>query len=488
MYSREQLLQNATFLHFDELCRIPHISGREQEISDYLLAWAQDLGLAAEQDDHFNLYIQKPATPGYESAPVVMLQAHLDMVGSGSKGVNVNFEKDAIQWMIEENTITTGGKTTLGADDGIGVALAMTVLEDKIHAHPAIEVALTTMEEVDFSGAESFRFPFRASSLINLDGSYDNQLLCASSGGMAAEIRLPLERVTLPEANRCMRIAISGLAGGHSGREINRGRDNAIRILGRFLLQIKKMFPFVISDLKGGDSYIALARDAQADLVLAAGDIPELEKKAAELEETLHKEHPITGEKIRVSLDDCKEPSHAYKAEPIIMMLNLSPDGIVQMNEMFPDIVASSVNMGTARMKEGVLTLKYDIRSFSEKMGQSTYEKLELLAGLAGAGCRQSTSYPSWDLRADSVLRDTASAVYRRMYGEEPEVCSIHVGLEVGYFFLKKAGIDAIAYGPNRWNNHSPSEGMSIPSVYKAEEYLFALLSELRLVNSGMLD
>lgn len=480
MYSRKQLLQNPTFQHFDKLCRIPHISGKEQAISNYLLAWAESLGLAAEQDAHFNLYIQKPATSGYECAPVVMLQAHLDMVGSKSSGENVNFEKDVIPWVIEGNTITTGGKTTLGADDGIGVALAMTVLGDKIHAHPAIEVALTTMEEVDFSGAESFNFPFRAVSLINLDGSNDNQLLCASSGGMAAEIRLPLERVTLPEACRCVRIAISGLAGGHSGREINRGRDNAIGILGRFLLQIKKMFPFTISDLDGGDSYIALARDAQAELVLAAEDISALEKEAAELEETLHKEHPITGKKIRVSLNECKEPSHAYMAEPIIMMLSLSPNGIVQMNEMFPEIAASSVNMGTARMNEGFLTLKYDIRSLSEKMGKSTYEKLELLAELAGAGCRQSTSYPSWDLRADSLLRDTAATVYRRMYGEEPEICSIHVGLEVGYFFLKKEGMDAIAYGPNRWNNHSPSEGMSIPSVYKAEEYLFTLLSELR--------
>ena len=480
MYSRDQLLQNSTFLHFDELCRIPRISGREQAVSDYLLTWAKSLGLAAEQDDHFNLYIQKPATPGYQCAPVVMLQAHLDMVGSGSKGVKVNFEKDAIQWMIEDDTITTGGKTTLGADDGIGVALAMTVLEDKTHAHPAIEVALTTMEEVDFSGAESFIFPFRAAFLINLDGSYDNQLLCASSGGMAAQIRLPLELVNLPEANRCMRIAISGLAGGHSGKEINRGRDNAIGILGRFLLKIKKMFPFAISDLKGGDSYIALARDAQADLVLAEEDIPMLKKEAAELEETLHKEHPVTGEKIRVSVDERKGPSHAYTAEPIIMMLNLSPNGIVQMNEMFPNIVASSVNMGKIWVDEGFLTLKYDIRSLSEKMGQSTCEKLELLAELAGAEYGQSTSYPSWELRADSQLRDTAAAVYRRMYGEEPEICSIHVGLEVGYFFLKKAGMDAIAYGPDRWNNHSPSEGMSIPSVYKAEEYLFALLSEFR--------
>lgn len=480
MYSREQLLQNSTLLHFDELCRIPHVSGREKAISDYLLAWAASLGLAAEQDSHLNLYIQKPASPGYECAPAVMLQAHLDMVGSEGKGAMVNFEEDAIQWIIEGNTITTGGKTTLGADDGIGVALAMTVLEDKVHPHPPIEVALTTMEEVDFSGAESFSFPFRAASMINLDGSYDNQLLCASSGGMAAEIHLPLNRIVLPEAHKCVRIAISGLAGGHSGREINRGRDNAIGILGRFLLQLKKMFPFAIPDLKGGDSYIALARDAQADLVLAAGDIPVLEKAVAGLEETLHKEHPITGGKIRVTLDECEMPSYSYSAEPIILLLSLSPNGIVQMNEMFPDIVASSVNMGTAWMDGGFLTLKYDIRSLSEKMGQATFEKLALLAELAGAECEQSTSYPSWDLRADSVLRDTAAAVYRRMFEEEPEVCSIHVGLEVGYFFLKKAGMDAIAYGPDRWNNHSPSEGMSIPSVYKAEKYLFALLSELR--------
>lgn len=480
MYSKEQLLENSTFFYFNELCQIPHTSRHEKALSDYLLSWAEKLGLDACQDKSYNLYIQKPASLGYESAPAVMLQAHLDMVGVRDDKVDFNFEKDAVQWIIEGEDITTGGKTTLGADDGIGVALAMTVLEDKTHGHPAVEVALTTMEEVDFSGAEAFDFPIKADFLINLDGSYSNQILCACSGGMAAEICLPLKRVAVPGGDLCVRVIISGLAGGHSGREINLGRDNAIGILSRYLLDLRKMFPFMISDLKGGDSFIALARDAQADLVMAHMDLAACKAAAEDLQETLRREHPVTGDRIKVSAAICESPSKAVKPEPMLALLSLSPDGIVQMNEMFPQIVASSVNLGLARMEEKELVLKYDIRSLSERMGQGTFEKLSFLAQITGAVCKSSTHYPSWELRARSRLRETAATVYRRMFREEPEICSIHVGLEIGYFFLKKPEMDAIAYGPDRWNNHSPSEGMKIPSIYKAQEYLQKLLSELR--------
>lgn len=480
MYSREQLLQNPIFLHFDELCRIPHVSGSEKALSDHLLSWARALGLTAEQDEHYNLYIRKRASPGYENAPVVMLQAHLDMVGAQEAGADFDFENDFIQWLIEDDFITTGGKTTLGADDGIGVALAMTILEDSAHAHPAIEVALTTMEKVDFSGADAFNFPFMASCLINLDGSYANQLLCASSGGMAAEIRLPLQCNDVPDGHVCIRVEISGLAGGHSGRDINRGRGNAIGILGCFLLKLKKRFPFMISDLRGGDSFIALARDAQADLILDAGNMPELKTAIAGLQRALQKEHPVTGEKIKVSMYECVIPAHAFQAEMVIRLLCLSPDGIIQMNEMFPHIVASSVNMGLARMEKELFTVKYDIRSLSENVGQGTYERLSLLAQMTGAVCVPLTPYPSWELRAHSRLRNTAVEVYRGLFGEEPEVSSIHVGLEVGYFNLKKADLDAISYGPDRFNNHSPDETMNIHSVFKAQKYLYALLEQLR--------
>lgn len=480
MYSRETLLKNSTFRHFDELCRIPHVSGYEKALSDHLLAWARGLGLSAEQDEAHNLYIQKPASAGCEGAPAVMLQAHIDMVGAQAQGADFDFQRDAIQWIIEGDSMTTGGKTTLGADDGIGAALAMTILEDEAHAYPAIEVAFTTMEEVDFSGAISFHFPFKAGYLINLDGSYANQLLCASSGGMTAEIRLALMRTATPAGHRCVRVIISGLAGGHSGREINRGRGNAIEILGRFLLGLKKEFSFMVADLKGGDSTSSLARAAQADLALAPGDIPALKAAADAMQKTLLKEHPVTGSAIKVTVIECEPAGRAVQAETVLNLLCLPPDGIVSMNEMFPHIVASSVNMGLAGMEQEQFVLKFDIRSLSEQMGQAVFEKLALAAQLNGASCEAITPYPSWDLRPQSRLRDTAAKVYRELFSEDAEVCSIHVGLEVGYFFSKKPDLDAIAYGPDRWNNHSPQEGLSIPSVYKAQDYLQALLSALR--------
>lgn len=192
IYRKEQLVEQSVFRHFDIICKIPHVSGHEKALSDYILSWAKDLALEVQQDSNCNLYIRKAATPGYEAAPAVMLQAHIDMVGDQTADSHMDFLTDPIQWVIEGENITTGGKTTLGADDGIGVALAMAVLEDESHPHPRIEVAFTSMEEVDFSGADSFDFPFQADNLINLDGSMSNQILCCSSGGMTADVRLPL--------------------------------------------------------------------------------------------------------------------------------------------------------------------------------------------------------------------------------------------------------------------------------------------------------
>lgn len=479
-YSKATLLESPVFRHFDELCHIPHVSGNEKALSDHILAWAMERGLQAEQDAHHNLYIRKPASKGYENAPSVMLQAHLDMVGDQLGGGTFDFAHQPIEWIIEGDTITTGGKTTLGADDGAGVALIQSILEDDTLAHPALEVALTAMEEVDFSGADKFDFPFTSELFINLDGSYDTQILCSSSGGMDADVVLPLTYQPAADGSVCARISVAGLAGGHSGREINRGHDSAIAVMGRFLLALSGSVPFLISRVDGGNGYTSISRDASAEIVLDPSDMPALRDAVKQLQEVMRQEHPRTGSGIEVSLSDAPCPAQAAQAQSIIAWLTLSPNGIVQMNEMFPGVVESSVNLGTVKTDEAGMHFKFDIRSLPEQMGRFSYNRIALLAKMTGASCATSLQYPSWTLREPSALRSTAVDVYRQLNGSEPEVLSIHVGLEVGYFCRRKPQLDAISIGPLRWGAHGPAEAMNIPSLYRCFEYLKALLAAIR--------
>ena len=479
-YTKKQLLELGIFRHFNALCQIPHISGEEKALSDYLHHWAEGLGLKAQQDSHHNLLIQKPAAPGYENAPAVMLQAHIDMVGDQVTGGTFDFSHDPIPWITEGENITTGGRTTLGADDGAGVALAMAILEDQTLKHPALEVALTTMEEVDFSGADNFDMPFQAEYLINLDGSYENQIVCGSSGGMDCNVQLPLHRRPTVSGQAGICVKVAGMAGGHSGREINRGRDTAVNILGRLLLKLRSTLPYTVASLSSGTSYIALSREAEAELALAPQDVPAAQAIVDEMCETIRGEHPVTGETISITLTPCPAPELSVEPEPILTWLVLSPNGIVQNNEMFPTVVASSCNLGLVRMNAEPIELRYDIRSQPEKMGQYTYDRLALLAEMTGGSCTTTLQYPSWTLQPNSRLRDQAVETYRRHTGCEPEVLALHVGLEVSYFLRRKKNLDAISIGSTRWGNHGPAEGMSIPSLLRTLDYLCALLAELR--------
>ena len=233
---KEELLKERVFFYFAQLCRIPRQSGNEKAVSDFILNWALDQGLKAKQDAVNNVFIRKAASAGYEAAPPVMLQAHMDMVCEKNEGVNHDFTKDPIKWMIEGDLISTGGETTLGADNGIGVACAMAVLEDKTLAHPRLEVLFTVAEESDFTGAANFDTSWMESDrMINLDHASDKEILCGSCGGMDAVITLPIKPEKLKTGWKTCTVRIYGLKGGHSGEDIHRGRGNANLLLGRFL-------------------------------------------------------------------------------------------------------------------------------------------------------------------------------------------------------------------------------------------------------------
>lgn len=478
---QEKLCADRVFHHFYQICQIPHGSGNEQQLSNYLLSWAKNQGLEASQDQYNNIFIRKPAYPGLESAPGVMLQAHMDMVCVKAMGVEHDFLKDPIDWVIEGNVLSTGGKTTLGADDGIGVALAMAVLEDPKLRHPALEVLFTTNEEDDFSGAEGFDTSLiRSSYLINLDHTAAGELVCGSCGGMQVDFRLTEEEQPVPADWGSYRLTVDGLKGGHSGEDIHRGRGNANVLLGRLLMGMEECGDFLLAEIKGGSLRNAIAREAQAVVCIPPELIHMVKKQLVTLEQEMQHEFAVSGHQLKVTLEETEPVKQACSPAKVITALVLMPDGIFQMNELLSGLVDTSNNMGEVYFHHGELHTVHEIRSSLDSLGQYLFQCMKRFAKLLGGDCQWCNSYPGWEFKPQSNLTKLCSDVYQALYGETPQCFTIHAGLEVGCLFRGVKHMEAVSIGPNYWDYHAPTESVDISSVKKVYHYLCNILAEIQ--------
>ncbi|MCD8145860.1 MAG: beta-Ala-His dipeptidase [Clostridiales bacterium] len=476
----EALCQNRVFAHFYQICQIPHGSRDEKALSDSITRWARSIGLEAEQDEVYNVLIHKPASPGYEAAPPVLLQAHMDMVCEKAEGVAHDFTKDPIQWVVRGDELSTGGRTTLGADDGIGVALAMAVLEDDTLAHPPLDALFTVCEEEDFTGAERFApEKLRSARLINLDHTEDNVVVCGSCGGMRADFLRDVDWKPIPTGWTAWRLSVGGLRGGHSGDDIHRGRGNANILLARLLLAAEQESDLLLAEIRGGSFRLAIPREAEALLWLPPEKAAAVQVKCAALENTFRREMPVTGERLKVTFAPAEAPRRGTVPGPVLDALTLLPDGIFQMDEAIPGQVDTSDNLGEVYLDEDGLRVVTEIRSAQPSLRTYLYQKMERLAALLGGCCQCSVLYPSWEFRLHSPLRQTYSDAYQALCGEPPAMTTVHAGLEVGYFFDKRHDLDAIAIGPNCRDFHSPGETLEISSVKKVYRCLCAALAAL---------
>lgn len=480
-YTIETLLQDRVFYHFHQISQIPHGSGNERAISDYLLTWAKEQGLEATQDGSLNVFIRKAAAPGYEAAPVVMLQAHMDMVCEKAEGVEHDFAKDPISWVVEGDLLSTGGKTTLGADDGIGLALAMAILEAKQLQHPALEVLFTTMEEEDLSGADTFDTAnMKATYLFNLDHVNDREILCGSCGGMQVDIRIPVIADVLPEGWQSYRLSVSGLKGGHSGEDIHRGRGSANVLLNRMFMTIENCCDFRLGTVRGGSFRLAIARDAEAVVWFHPSHEEEVCAALAEMQERARGELAETANNVVMALAPVEAPAWGIVPTRVINAMALCPDGIYQMNEMLTGLVDTSDNVGEVYLDEHELHFVIEIRAARESRRTYLFQRMQRLANMFGGTCHWSNAYPSWDFRPESPLRELCGKIYEEQYGEKPSFLTVHAGLEVGCFFATKPEIDAVSMGPNCWDFHSPSETLSISSTKRVYGYLCTVLAAIR--------
>ncbi|MHB1391469.1 MAG: aminoacyl-histidine dipeptidase [Clostridia bacterium] len=472
------------FRYFEEISAIPRCSGSEKQISDYMVEFAGKHGLEVIQDNALNIIIKKPAVYGYEDAPAVILQGHMDMVCEKNKGTVHDFEKDPIKLKVVEDMIYAQG-TTLGADNGIALAYALALLASKDIPHPSLEVLFTSDEENTMSGAPALDAgKLKGKMLINLDSEEERRFLVSSAGGLKAKLVIPVKWEKAPQNLTAYRLSIGGLKGGHSGMEIDKGRGNANKLMGRLLNSIKKQCELHIAEINGGLKSNAIPREAEVLLLTKTDNQSKLETAIREFEPVIKNELRAADPDAYIRFEDAADKVERVfskeTAERVIFSMVLLPNGIQSMSMEIPGLVESSTNLGVVNTTDSEIWLINEIRSSVRSLKRNIFSQVEALASSIGGSVRIESDYPEWEYNPESKLRSLFIKVYKGKYQTEPEIVAIHAGLECGIFMNKIDGLDTISLGPNMYDVHTPNEHLSISSTERVWEFLLAALKEMK--------
>lgn len=480
MRALENCEPKRVFYYFEELCKIPHGSGNTKQISDYLVSFAKEHGLEYVQDEMNNVVIYKPATEGYEDAPAVILQGHMDMVCEKRPDVDHDFTKDPLNISVKDGYVTANG-TTLGGDDGIAVAYGLALLESTELAHPALEVLITVDEEIGLLGAEGFDCSaLKGKRLINLDSEAEGSLWISCAGGLSGISTIPVQRVEAEGQKAAVKI--TGLMGGHSGAEIDKKRANANVLMGRFLYTLQKEAAYEIISLAGGQKDNAITREADAELLVE--DVNAVKACAEKVQKGFREEYAGTDEGITIEITDLGASSarvlHPTSREKVLFFLMEVPFGIQKMSGSIDGLVETSTNIGIVKLGEDEFLGSSSVRSSVEAAGAALSDKICYLTEFLGGDYTVQGAYPAWEYRKDSPLRDQMFEVYEEMYGEKPNVVAIHAGLECGLFYKKIEGLDCVSLGPNMKDIHTSEEVLDIASTERVWKYLVKVLESLK--------
>lgn len=480
MRALENCEPKRVFYYFEELCKIPHGSGNTKQISDYLVSFAKEHGLEYVQDEMNNVVIYKPATEGYEDAPAVILQGHMDMVCEKRPDVDHDFTKDPLNISVKDGYVTANG-TTLGGDDGIAVAYGLALLESTELAHPALEVLITVDEEIGLLGAEGFDCSaLKGKRLINLDSEAEGSLWISCAGGLSGISTIPVQRVEAEGQKAAVKI--TGLMGGHSGAEIDKKRANANVLMGRFLYTLQKEAAYEIISLAGGQKDNAITREADAELLVE--DVNAVKACAEKVQKGFREEYAGTDEGITIEITDLGASSarvlHPTSREKVLFFLMEVPFGIQKMSGSIDGLVETSTNIGIVKLGEDEFLGSSSVRSSVEAAGTALSDKICYLTEFLGGDYTVQGAYPAWEYRKDSPLRDQMVEVYEEMYGEKPNVVAIHAGLECGLFYKKIEGLDCVSLGPNMKDIHTSEEVLDIASTERVWKYLVKVLESLK--------
>nr|VVV03379.1 Cytosol non-specific dipeptidase [Aliivibrio wodanis] len=476
-----QLTPQPLWQFFDKICSIPHPSKHEEALAQYIIEWATSEGLEVRRDPTGNVFIKKPATAGMEDRKGVVLQAHIDMVPQKNEDTDHDFTKDPIQPYIDGEWVTAKG-TTLGADNGMGMASCLAVLASKELKHGPLEVLLTIDEEAGMTGAFGLEAGWlEGDILLNTDSEQEGEIYMGCAGGADGSIKLNIEREALPTSYVTRQITLKGLKGGHSGCDIHTGRGNANKLLGRFLAGHAAELDLRLVEFRGGSLRNAIPREAFATVAVPA----ENEAKLAELftfytellkAELGRVETSIVTFNEAVSADKGLTPSAQAR---FIATLNACPNGVIRMSDDIEGVVETSLNVGVITTEEDSITILCLIRSLMDS-GRSMVEgMLTSIAELAGAQVTFSGTYPGWKPDADSEIMHVFRDVYEGIYGNKPNIMVIHAGLECGLFKEPYPKMDMISFGPTIKFPHSPDEKVKIDTVALYWEQMVAILENI---------
>lgn len=471
------------FHFFEEICKIPHGSGNEEKLSDYLKMFAEARGLFCIQDEWKNIIIIKEAFPGYEAEETMILQGHMDMVAVKEESCDMDMRTDALRLMRDGDFISAN-KTSLGGDDGIAAAYLLALLDAKEIPHPRLEVILTVGEETGMDGAREIDVSMlRGRRMLNLDNEEEGVLLSSCAGGVRADCKLPVTWESRKGA--ALSIQVGGLRGGHSGVEISKERGNSNCLMGRILDALLQKISISLISLEGGLADNAIPIQTTARIVVKPEDIDICFSIVREMEKQIQKE--LSGKDDGVAITVSKEKEQGEQSfkclrdesvQKVRAYLVAMPNGVQAMSADVDGLVETSLNMGVMKLEEESLTLSYAVRSSVESAKEAICRKLSAISYLAGAEVDMRGNYPGWAYRKHSPLRDKMIRIYEEMYGEKPKVEAIHAGLECGLFVGKLRELDCISYGPNMQNIHTTKEALSISSVKRVWEYLLEILKQ----------
>lgn len=472
--------------YFNEICKVPRPSKKEEKIIQYIIDFAQEHELEYKKDDLGNILIKKSASPGFENVKSVVLQSHMDMVCEKNGAVNHNFEKDPIVPIIDGDWVKASG-TTLGADDGIGVAAQLAILASKDINHGPMECLFTVDEETGLTGAYNLQDDFFESEiLLNLDSEDDGELFIGCAGGIDTVASFQIQTEKTPGNHFAFKVTISGLKGGHSGDDIHKGLGNANKILNRFLWQASRDIGMKLSQVDGGNLRNAIAREASAIAV-----VPNSKKEAIRVAfnifyDELCTELEMTEPDLKMHLESCEIPGIVFEDDFQNAMLNAiyaCPHGVIEMSRKIEGLVETSTNLASVKQVDDKLIVTTSQRSSVESAKENIAAMVRCVFELANADVEHGDGYPGWSPNVNSEILEITRDSYEKLFKQKPIVRAIHAGLECGLFLEKYPQLDMISFGPTIRSAHSPDERINIETVNKFWLHLVDVLANIPTLN-----
>lgn len=479
---KKDLQPAVVFHYFEEVCQVPRPSKKEEKIRAYLLEFAKKHGLAAKTDEAGNVLIEKPASAGKENLKTVVLQSHMDMVCEKNKDTEHNFETDPIQTYVDGEWLRAKG-TTLGADNGIGIATQLAVLASEDIEHGPIQCLFTVDEETGLTGAFALKEGFmNGDILINLDSEDEGELFIGCAGGAGTTAQFPCPMTAAPEGYFFFRVAVKGLTGGHSGDDINKNRANANKLLNRFLVQLMEKYDLRLCEIDGGNLHNAIPREAHAVCVVPMKDKESVRVDLNVYLSEVENEFAVTEPNLVIELESESPRAEVMEQEAMkkfLLSLYAVHNGVYAMSQDIPGLVETSSNLASVKQRDGKIVVVTSQRSSIVSSRKDMSQMVAAAFLLGGAEVTTGDGYPGWKPNPNSEVLQIAVESYKRLFATEPKIKAIHAGLECGLFLEKYPSLDMVSFGPTLRGVHSPDERMLIPTVDKFWRHLLDVLAHI---------